>query len=115
MSNTYNWTITAIRCIPAIDGKTDVISKIDWLCNGTDGVYNATEVGTVRVPYDPSAPFTAYDKLVRAEVLQWVWSSGVSVLDVQAELDKQLSLLSQPKLVSNPLPWYKNPPMEPTL
>ena len=105
MTNTYNWIVEYMSCYPQAEGETDVVFTVGWRCNATDGTFNATQYGTVSVPYVAGDPYTPYADLTQDQVLGWVWTSGVDQAAVEASLAKNLEDQVNPPVVTPPLPW----------
>ena len=105
MPNTYTWLVEYMSCYPEADGETDVVFTVGWRCNATDGTYNATQYGTVGVPYVAGDPYTPYADLTQAQVQGWVWANGVDQATTEAALDTNIANQVNPPVVTLPLPW----------
>lgn len=105
--NTYTWKIEQLDCIPFAEGQLNVVSNIHWRINGTDGTNTAEIYGFQALPFDAKNPFIDYSELTQGVVLTWAQETmGASaVTRLQESLDKQLSDLATPKIVSPALPW----------
>ena len=107
MTNNYQWAVNTMTAYPEMDGKTDVVFQVAWVCSATDGVNNTATYGTVDLTLDPSAPFTPYADLTLDQVLDWVFgvlgSEGISA--AEATCDDQLMAMAAPVTVTPPLPW----------
>lgn len=117
MPNSYQWAVNTMTAYPEVDGKTDVVFQVAWVCSATDGVNNTATYGTVDLTLDPSAPFTPYADLTLNQVLGWVFGAlgpeGISA--TEAACDDQLTAMAAPATVTPPLPWGVNPPADPQL
>jgi hypothetical protein len=98
---TTTWTITQLeRSIP--DGA---VYTAHWKVVSVDGEYSASTYGTNGFLPDPTAPnFVPYDQLTEAEVLGWVWASGVDKFTVEASLADQIFLQQNPVTAAG-VPW----------
>ncbi len=105
MTNTYTWLVEYMSCYPEADGETDVVFVVGWRCNATDGTYDATQYGTVNVPYVAGDPYTPYADLTETQVQGWVWANGVDQAAVQSWLDTNIANQVNPPVVTPPLPW----------
>ena len=105
MANTYTWTVTAMDCYPQEAGLTDVVFNVHWTCSGTDGTYSGSVYSTCSVTLDPSAPYTPYAQLTQAQVLGWIWTSGVDQTATEAAVGQQIANQVNPPVVTPPLPW----------
>ena len=105
MTTQYTWTVTAMDCYPQEDGNTDVVFNVHWTCFGTDGTYSGSVYSTCSVTLDPSAPYTPYAQLTQAQVLGWIWTSGVDQTATEAAVEQQIQNQINPPVVTPPLPW----------
>jgi hypothetical protein len=105
MTNTYTWLVEYMSCYPEADGETDVVFVVGWRCNATDGTYDATQYGTVNVPYVAGDPYTPYADLTENQVQGWVWANGVDQAATEAALDTSIANQVNPPVVTPPLPW----------
>jgi len=116
MPNSYSWAVNSMTAYPEVDGKTDVVFQVAWVCSATDGVNNTATYGSVNLTLDPAAPFTPYDQLTLDQVLGWVWeiigSDGIAA--AEAICDAQLTAMAAPATVTPPLPWGVNLSLDPT-
>jgi hypothetical protein len=105
MTTQITWTVTAMDCYPQEDGLTDVVFNVHWTCSGTDGTYYGSVYSTCSVTLDPSAPYTPYAQLTQAQVLGWIWTSGVNQTATEAAVEQQIQNQINPPVVTPPLPW----------
>lgn len=112
MANTYTWLITALDCIPNVDGKTDYVVVAHWTCSGTDGTYTGVVYNTATFTVDPTkADYVPYDQLTEAEVVLWVQESLGNDTEqaVYRSIDTQIEGQANPTIVTPPLPWQTAP------
>ena len=116
MPNSYSWAVNSMTAYPEVDGKTDVVFQVAWVCSATDGANNTATYGSVDLTLDPSAPFTPYDQLTLDQVLGWVFDvlgpDGIAA--AEATCDAQLTAMASPDTVTPPLPWGVNLSLDPT-
>lgn len=102
---TLTWLIETLWVRKIQDSLPDVVVTAAWRCNGTDGTYSGSVYATVSfTPPDPSK-FIAYQDLTQAEVLNWVWSSGVDKDAAEAAVVQQIEQQKNPPIITPPLPW----------
>jgi hypothetical protein len=107
MATTYNWTISAMDCVPQEDGKTDVVVTAHWNVSATEGIYTSNAYGTQLFIYDAGKAFIPYSSLTQEQVIAWVQESmGIdAVTALQQNIDQQLADQINPPIVTPPLPW----------
>jgi hypothetical protein len=105
--NTYTWVISALDCVPSLDGRTNVVSVAHWRLNATDGNHTVTSYGTQYLGYANSNAFIAYSDLTNETVIGWVQTAmgDEQVQAIQSSLDNQIEKLITPTIISPPLPW----------
>jgi hypothetical protein len=98
---TTTWTISQLdRIIP--DGA---VYTAHWRVAAVDGDYSASAYSTASFTPDPASPdFVPYADLTEAEVLGWVWSSGVDKDATEATLAAQIELQKNP-VTATGVPW----------
>jgi hypothetical protein len=104
MTVTITWVIESMQTVPSVDGHTNVVVSANWRCIGVDGNYSASNYGSVTFA-SPGNPFTNYADLTQAQVLGWVWTSGVDQTAVEASVTSQVELLVNPPVIVLPNPW----------
>jgi hypothetical protein len=81
------------------------VTVAHWNVSAVDGDYSASAYGTAGFTPDASAPdFVPYANLTEAEVLAWVWASGVDKDAAEASLAQQIEAQKNP-VTLNGLPW----------
>lgn len=108
MSNSYTWSITALNCIPDLNGKLDYVVVSHWTCSGTDGTYTGSVYNTVTFNIDPDKPnYVPYADLTEAEVVAWTQEAlGPDVVQaVYDSINAQIETQVNPTIVTPPLPW----------
>lgn len=116
--NTYTWEIESLDCTP--DDK--IVFCIHWRVKATsdkgistpllDGSINFTPFeafiyGAQSIENNTKNPFTAYEALTKDTVIGWVQEAmGIdAVTALQEALDKRLEMISNPPVITPPLPW----------
>ena len=105
--NTYIWLIDSMECVPSSNGQTNVVSIVHWRVNATDGKNICGTYGVQPLTYTAENPFTAYSALTQDDVISWVQTAmgAEQVTAIQDNLDKQLKNLTNPPVITLPLPW----------
>ena len=95
------WSIAQLDRNAANGGVT----VAHWNVTAVDGDYSASAYGTAGFTPNPSAAgFKPYDQLTQADVLAWVWASGVDKDAAEASLAQQIEVQKNP-VTLNGLPW----------
>lgn len=105
MANTYTWVVNNMVSYPTAEGYTDVVVTVNWSCNGTDGTYSASLVGTTGVRLDPNVPYTPYADLTEEQVIGWVKETlGPSQVEtIQNDVAQQIAnSYYTPTILPNP-------------
>ena len=100
-----NWKIDFLKTLT--NTAQGYVVECGWRCTVTQDEHSTGAYGVCSfpAPADAQGDFIPYDKLTEAEVLGWVWSSGVDKAEVEANLARQLDALVNPPAVVQPLPW----------
>lgn len=98
---TITWTIAQLdRSLP--DGA---VYTAHWRVTAVDGDYSASAYSTASFTPDPASPdFVPYANLTEAEVLGWVWASGVDKFTTEATLAENIYLQQNP-ITATGVPW----------
>jgi hypothetical protein len=95
---TYNWKITQCDRLTA----DSFITTAHWTATATDGEYSASIYSTCS--WADGSPTIPYSDVTEAEVLQWVWDSGVSKDATEAALAQNIELQKNP-VTATGTPW----------
>jgi hypothetical protein len=98
MTIAYNWTISTTN----YDVATGFITTGHWQCNAVDGDYTASIYSTCS--WADGSPTIPYADVTEAEVLAWVWDSGVSKDATEAALAQNIELQKNP-VTATGTPW----------
>lgn len=100
------WSISQLDCKPDVEGKLDYVVVAHWQCTAEDAPYSGRVYSTSSFPVDPAKPdYTPYNQLTEAQVLNWVWASGVDKDSAEAAVLQQIADQKNPPIVSPALPW----------
>jgi hypothetical protein len=106
------WTIEQNWVKPVEGPETDVVVTSTYRCKASETVGTGdgakTYIGTVDGACSfapPSGSFTAYPDLTEAQILGWVFASGVDQAAIEANVTAQIENQINPPVVALPLPW----------
>lgn len=108
MPNTYSWVISQLDCYPEHEGRTDVVFRVHWRRQATDGNGHMGDAySSQTLTLDPAAPFTPYANLTFAQICGWLESAmgAEQIANLNAILDQQIANQVNPPVVTPPLPW----------
>ena len=98
MTIAYNWTITQTD----YETANGFITTAHWTASAVDGDYTASIYSTCS--WADGSPTIPYADVTEAEVLQWVWDSGVSKDATEAALAQNIELQKNP-VTATGTPW----------
>ena len=104
----YQWTISALNCIPQTPEGANYVITAHWQCTGTDGTYTGSVYSTCSFPVVSKTDFIAYQDLTLNDVLDWIWANGVDKDAAEAAVQQQINNQINPPVVTPPLPWSQN-------
>lgn len=108
MTTIYQWTISALNCIPQLGDMTDYCITSHWRCSGTDGTFTGQCYATVNFEVNPDKPdYTPYEDLTEEQVIAWTQDAlgEEQVAAIYTSIDSQIEDQVNPKIVTPPLPW----------
>jgi hypothetical protein len=112
------WTIEQNWVKPVEGSKTDVVVTSTYRCKASETVGTGdgakTYIGTVDGSCSfqpPSGSFTAYPDLTEAQILGWVFASGIDQAAIEANVTQQIENQINPPIVCLPNPWVPVPPV----
>ena len=102
---TYKWEVLSLYTKPSLDGLTDVVRRVTWRYQITDGG-NYGEIYQDTYLPDPtdSNNYIAYSDLSEETILGWIQSIE-DIPALQAELQLRLEKSKNPDVVENKFPW----------
>ena len=102
----YTWSVDSMTNYPEFAGETNVVTVVNWICTGTDGVNTARTAGATGIPPVADDPFIPYADLTNDIVIEWVHNAlgTIGVDNVQNDIDGQIYVAANPQ-VTQPLPW----------
>lgn len=109
MANKHTWSIKKIDCLSNANNQTNVVFRLHWNCQATDGTYISNTFGTQDIEFKEGETFIPYEELTEVDVLIWLKEAlgQQKVLDIQNHCDTQIQELQAPVIVSPALPWDK--------
>ena len=93
-----NWTITTTD----FDVATGFIQTAHWTATAVDGDYTASIYSTCS--WSDGSPTVPYADVTEAQVLQWVWDSGVDKEATEAALAQNIESQKNP-VTATGTPW----------
>lgn len=108
----YDWIITTLWVKPTEGSLTDVVITAAWICRGTQEhngkTYTADVYNTCSfAPPDPTN-FINFKQLTLAEVLNWIYASGVDKQVTEEAVAQKIADQINPPVIMPPLPWASN-------
>ena len=94
---TYAWSFPQFIVNPSSDGLTNVVTAINWVCTGTNGLVTSSSSGTVQLATPNPAEFVPYADITQEMAFQWV-SQSISVTGVEAAIAAQINQISTPQV-----------------
>ena len=100
----FNWHIDSLPVYATKDGKTNVVSEINWRCEAVeDNSFSALIEGTVAIQLDPVF-FVSYENLTQDIVWSWVYRKvNKQTIEENLQLAIDAQKTSKPIILS--LPW----------
>lgn len=105
MATTYNWTISALDCIPNTPEGADYVVTAHWQCTGMNESYSGRVYGTCSFSVVQGSVFTPYADLTQDQVVGWCWANGVDKTATEAAVETQIQNQINPPIIQPPLPW----------
>lgn len=104
---TITWKIEWMQALTS--GVPGYVINCGWRCTGVFADTQASVYSSCAFtpPADDPGSLTPYDQLTEAQVLGWVWSSGVDKDATEAAVDQQIKNQIAPPVIQPPLPWDK--------
>jgi len=93
----FTWTFPQFIVSPIHDGLTNVVTAINWVCTGTDGLVSSSSSGTIQLGTPNPAEFVPYDQITQEMAFQWV-SASISMFGVQDNISLQIKQISSPQV-----------------
>ena len=93
----FTWSFPQFIVNPASDGLTNVVTAINWVCTGTNGLVTSSSSGTVQLGTPNPAEFVPYADITQEMAFQWV-SQSISITGVEAAIAAQINQISTPQV-----------------
>ena len=93
----FSWTFPQFVVDPTVDGLSNVVTAIIWVCTGTNGLVTSSNSGKVRLGKPNPAEFIPYQDITQEMAYQWV-AESISMPGVEAGITAQIQQLSKPQL-----------------
>lgn len=110
MSATFTWNIKNLYCIPAREGKQNIVYSIEWECHARQEVDGKVFVhhtpGTTSMdPPNSNTPFIEFKDVTEEDVYRWAAENGLNKQAVEERLLMLLDTIINPPIVSCMPPW----------
>ena len=90
----FTWEFPQFIVSPQYDGLANVVTAINWVCTGTDGIHTASTSGTASLGSPNPAEFVPYANITQQMAYAWV-SQCISMPGVEAQIASQINLLGE--------------------
>ena len=74
-----------------------MVTAINWVCTGTDGLVTSSSSGTVQLGSPNPAEFVPYADITQEMAFNWV-SQSISVSGVESAIAAQIKQISAPQI-----------------
>ena len=95
---TFTWNVSQTD----YEVSNGFITTVHWQCYAIDGDYTTSTYSTCS--WADGTPTVPYADVTMAEVLDWIWASGVDKEATEASLAEQITLKKNPTSASG-VPW----------
>ena len=95
---TFTWNVSQTN----YEVSNKFITTAHWTALAVDGEYSTSTYSTCS--WSDGTPTVPYANVTMAEVLDWIWASGVDKETVEASLAQQIELLKNPVSATG-TPW----------
>jgi hypothetical protein len=115
MAITYTQIISNMVAYPTYETQADVVFQINWVLVGIDDVtkISANMPAQTTVTYVAGEPFTPYNQLTQAEVLDWVNTNTPAEYMTALQTNVAAQIAQQTQQQTLQPPWVQ-PPTPPT-
>jgi hypothetical protein len=93
----FTWSFPQFIVNPMSNGLADVVTAINWVCTGTNGLVTSSSSGTVQLGTPNPAEFVPYADITQEMAFQWV-SQSISITGVEAAIAAQINQISTPQV-----------------
>ena len=90
----FTWEFPQFIVSPEYDGLANVVTAINWVCTGTNGINTSSASGTANLGSPNPAEFVPYANITQQMAYAWV-SQCISMPSVEKQIAYQIDLLSQ--------------------
>lgn len=120
MAITFKWSVSKVK-VAQQDNKTNVVTNVEWLVQGTDAVNNLTAFASGVHSLTLGDTFVDFDKLTEQQVLNWCFEpvttkftnfqNNVTTVtkylkdESEAQVSGQIARQLAQKAVEPALPW----------
>jgi hypothetical protein len=108
---THTWTVEKLECSPLMAGFENVVRKVFWVLNSSDGTTIVSSLGTTELSFDPTVSnFVNFNTLDEQTVIGWIVNElGQDyITSFEQAHEKTIINTPLPEIVEIPLPWASN-------
>lgn len=113
MAVTHTWSVNYLDTAPLEGSLEKVVKSCRWSISSVEVVqtqdgpktYAASNYGYAQFNSPDPQAFVAYETLTEAQVLDWVWDSGVDKASVEAGMEQSIEGQKNPPTVVLANPW----------
>jgi len=91
----FKWSFPQFIVSPYSDGLTNVVTAINWVCTGTNGIITSSSSGTAKLGSPNPAEFIPYADITQEMAYMWV-AGCISMPGVESQIAQQITALSNP-------------------
>ena len=102
--NEYKWSVKKLTCVPETNGLNNVVSVVEYECEGTDGTNTAVFAGSLGLTLSKESKFIPFENLSESDVLDWVWKE-VSKEGGEEIVARELAATTSTTIATPQLPW----------
>lgn len=100
----YKWRIDPLMVGTNINGLENVVVKVTWICEATDGEFQSATSGYVPIELDPDGTFKPYEELTEADIWSWI-NPHIDKAIVEEGLAAVIEGQKHPEYLYLPTPW----------
>jgi len=104
---TFTWRIDQLMAEKKVGDLENVVVKITWICEATDGEFKTHIAGFLPIQLDQGAPFTPYEEITEAMVLEWV-NARIDKALIEESLETVIQGNKYPQYIYLPVPWSQS-------
>lgn len=88
----YSWTFPTFVIVPQLDGMTNVVTGMNWVCTGTDGSISSSYSGNVMLQPPNPTNFIPYADITQELAFSWL-GNYINIDSVQNSVARDIAFL----------------------